>query len=208
MRLRRNDMNKIQPVERLVKIRARLRRQRRTVVFTNGCFDLIHGGHIHLFREAKAQGDVLIVAANSDASIRRLKGPSRPVFPLAERMEVLAAFADIDYVTWFGQDTPQKIIAALLPDVLVKGGDWARAKSSGRRKSKEPGAAFSGCRTAAGIPARTSSKKSGRIFPVEFSGRPAFQSFFQPFERFLGFLLFRIKLEALPVAGNGLIVAV
>lgn len=124
-------MNKIQPVERLVKIRARLRRQGRTVVFTNGCFDLIHGGHIHLFREAKAQGDVLIVALNSDASVRRLKGPTRPVFPLAERMEVLAAFADIDYVTWFGEDTPQKIIAALLPDVLVKGGDWGAGEIVG-----------------------------------------------------------------------------
>jgi len=124
-------MNKIQPVERLVKIRARLRRQGRTVVFTNGCFDLIHGGHVHLFREAKAQGGVLIVALNSDASVRRLKGPTRPVFPLAERMEVLAAFADIDYVTWFGEDTPQKIIAALLPDVLVKGGDWGAGEIVG-----------------------------------------------------------------------------
>ncbi len=132
-------MNKIQPVERLVKIRARLRRQGRTVVFTNGCFDLIHGGHIHLFREAKAQGDVLIVALNSDASVRRLKGPTRPVFPLAERMEVLAAFADIDYVTWFGEDTPQKIIAALLPDVLVKGGDWGAGEIVGTAEVKGAG---------------------------------------------------------------------
>ena len=124
-------MKKIQSVESLKRIRARLRHNGLTVVFTNGCFDLIHGGHIHLFRQAKAQGDVLIVAVNSDASARRLKGPTRPVFPLAERMEVLAAFADIDYVTSFEEDTPQKIIAALLPDVLVKGGDWGAGEIVG-----------------------------------------------------------------------------
>ena len=71
------------------------------------------------------------MAANSDASIRRLKGPTRPIFPLAERMEVLAALADVDYVTWFEEDTPQKIIAALLPDVLVKGGDWGAGEIVG-----------------------------------------------------------------------------
>ncbi|MCX6567142.1 MAG: D-glycero-beta-D-manno-heptose 1-phosphate adenylyltransferase [Candidatus Aminicenantes bacterium] len=124
-------MNKIRSLERLKRVRARLRREGLHVVFTNGCFDLIHGGHIHLFRQAKAQGDILIVAVNSDASIRRLKGPARPVFPLAERMEVLAALADIDYVTWFEEDTPQKIIAALLPDVLVKGGDWGTGEIVG-----------------------------------------------------------------------------
>jgi len=124
-------MEKIRSVASLKRIRARLRLDGLRVVFTNGCFDLIHGGHIHLFRQAKAQGDVLIVAVNSDASVRRLKGPARPVFPLAERMEVLAALADIDYVTWFEEDTPQKIIAALLPDVLVKGGDWGAGEIVG-----------------------------------------------------------------------------
>ncbi len=124
-------MDKIRSVAGLKRIRARLRRDGLTVVFTNGCFDLIHGGHIHLFRRAKTRGDVLIVAVNSDASVRRLKGPARPVFPLAERMEVLAALADIDYVTWFEEDTPQKIIAALLPDVLVKGGDWGAGEIVG-----------------------------------------------------------------------------
>ena len=130
---------KIRSVEQLLRIRARLRREGRTVVFTNGCFDLIHGGHVHLFRTAKAQGDVLIVALNSDASIRRLKGPARPIFPLAERMEVLAAIEDIDYVTWFGENTPRKIIAALLPDVLVKGGDWGADEIVGSKEVEAAG---------------------------------------------------------------------
>ena len=117
-------MNKIKSLRELVPIRRKLRSEGQTVVFTNGCFDLLHGGHVRLFREAKRRGDVLVVALNTDASVRKLKGPSRPIFPLKERLEVLAAVADIDYLTWFSEDTPRTIIAALLPDVLVKGGDW------------------------------------------------------------------------------------
>ena len=131
--------SKVKTLVELIKIRARLRRRGKKVVFTNGCFDLLHGGHIHLFREAKAQGDVLIVALNSDASIRRLKGPSRPIFPLAERLEVLSALESIDYVTSFSQDTPQKTIAALLPDVLVKGGDWGNDEIVGRAEVEGAG---------------------------------------------------------------------
>jgi D-beta-D-heptose 7-phosphate kinase/D-beta-D-heptose 1-phosphate adenosyltransferase len=117
-------MNKIKSLRELVPIRRKLRSEGQTVVFTNGCFDLLHGGHVRLFREAKRRGDVLVVALNTDASVRKLKGPSRPIFPLKERLEVLAAVADIDYLTWFSEETPRTIIAALLPDVLVKGGDW------------------------------------------------------------------------------------
>jgi D-beta-D-heptose 7-phosphate kinase/D-beta-D-heptose 1-phosphate adenosyltransferase len=117
-------MNKIRSLRELVPVRRKLRREGQTVVFTNGCFDLLHGGHIRLFREAKRRGDILVVALNTDASVRKLKGPSRPIFPLKERLEVLAAVADIDYLTWFSEETPRTIIAALLPDVLVKGGDW------------------------------------------------------------------------------------
>ena len=117
-------MNKIKSLRELIPVRRKLRREGKTVVFTNGCFDLLHGGHIRLFREAKRRGDVLVVALNTDASVRRLKGPVRPIFPLKERLEVLAAVADINYLTWFAEDTPRTIIAALLPDVLVKGGDW------------------------------------------------------------------------------------
>lgn len=132
-------MKKIRSAPALKRVRARLRREGRKVVFTNGCFDLIHGGHVHLFREAKAQGDVLIVAVNSDASIKRLKGPTRPIFPLAERMEVLAALKDIDFVTWFEEDTPQNIIASLLPDVLVKGGDWGAGEIVGTAEVESAG---------------------------------------------------------------------
>jgi rfaE bifunctional protein nucleotidyltransferase chain/domain len=131
---------KIKSLEELSQIRARLRRAGKTVVFTNGCFDLIHGGHIHLFRWAKAQGDALIVALNSDASVRRLaKGPGRPIFPLAERMEVIAALEAVDYVTWFGESTPRRIIASLLPDILVKGGDWGEGEIVGRAEVEAAG---------------------------------------------------------------------
>ncbi len=132
-------MKKIRSASALKRVRARLRREGRKVVFTNGCFDLIHGGHVHLFREAKAQGDVLIVAVNSDASIQRLKGPTRPIFPLAERMEVLAALEDVDFVTWFEEDTPRNIIVSLLPDVLVKGGDWGAGEIVGTAEVESAG---------------------------------------------------------------------
>jgi len=132
-------VKKIRRIDALKRIRARLRREGKRVVFTNGCFDLIHGGHIHLFRWAKKQGDVLIVALNTDASIRRLKGPTRPIFPLAERFEVLAAIEDIDYLVSFGEDTPRKIIAALLPDILVKGGDWGPGEIVGAEEVEAAG---------------------------------------------------------------------
>jgi D-beta-D-heptose 7-phosphate kinase/D-beta-D-heptose 1-phosphate adenosyltransferase len=132
-------MGKAFTLDKLVAVRARLRREGKKVVFTNGCFDLLHGGHVRLFHEAKKRGDVLIVALNSDASVRRLKGPSRPVFPLRERFEILAAVADIDYLTSFGEPTPQKIIAALLPDVLVKGGDWGPNEIVGRAEVEAAG---------------------------------------------------------------------
>ena len=123
----------------LVGIRKELRQDGRTVVFTNGCFDLIHAGHIRLFQESKKLGDVLIVALNSDASIRRLKGPTRPIYPLRERQEILAAVEVIDYVTSFPEDTPRRIIASLLPDVLVKGGDWKPDQVVGREEVEAAG---------------------------------------------------------------------
>ena len=130
---------KVYGLEKLVAIRRGLKRRGKKVVFTNGCFDLLHAGHVRLFHEAKKLGDVLIVALNSDASMRRLKGPTRPIFPLRERFEILAAVADIDYLTSFSQTTPQKIIAALLPDVLVKGGDWGPDEIVGRAEVEAAG---------------------------------------------------------------------
>ena len=135
----RRGVKKIHKLADLVAVRRRLKREGQKVVFTNGCFDLLHAGHIRLFQEAKKLGDVLIVALNSDASVRKLKGPSRPIFPLRERFEILSAVADIDYLTSFPETTPQKAIAALLPDVLVKGGDWGADEIVGRREVEAAG---------------------------------------------------------------------
>jgi rfaE bifunctional protein nucleotidyltransferase chain/domain len=109
-----------------VRRRARAwRRHGKRVVFTNGCFDLIHPGHVRYLRAARRLGDVLVVGVNSDASVRRLKGPTRPLVPQADRCEVLAALDMVDVVVVFEEDTPYATIAAVEPDVLVKGGDWA-----------------------------------------------------------------------------------
>jgi len=94
------------------------------VVFTNGCFDLLHCGHVTYLECARKQGDVLVVALNSDASVKRLKGPERPINTLADRLEVIAALESVDYVTWFEENDPVHLIRLLRPRVLVKGGDW------------------------------------------------------------------------------------
>ena len=104
----------------------------RKVVFTNGCFDLLHRGHTRYLAQARALGDLLVVGLNGDASLRRLKGPARPILPAEERAEVLAALAAVDYVAIFDEDTPARLIGALQPDVLVKGGDWAAEHIAGR----------------------------------------------------------------------------
>lgn len=103
----------------------RERRAKRRIVFTNGCFDLLHAGHVRALRQAKALGDVLVVGVNDDASVRRLgKGDERPLVEDRQRAEVVAALAAVDYVTIFSGDTPLDLIRAVSPDVLVKGGDW------------------------------------------------------------------------------------
>ena len=96
----------------------------RRVVFTNGVFDLLHRGHVEYLNQARAEGDVLIVGLNADRSVRRLKGPDRPILPAGERAEILAALSPVDAVVVFDEDTPAELIAALAPDVLVKGADW------------------------------------------------------------------------------------
>ncbi len=102
------------------------------VVFTNGCFDLLHRGHVRLLEQARAEGDVLVVGLNSDASVERLKGAGRPLVPQSDRAAVLAALECVDAATVFEEDTPRELIVALQPDVLVKGGDWAPDKIVGR----------------------------------------------------------------------------
>ncbi len=111
----------------------------RRVVFTNGCFDLLHPGHIRLLEQARALGDLLVVGVNSDRSVRGLKGEGRPLLPQAERAELLAALAAVDAVTIFDEPTPRELIAALLPDVLVKGGDWRPDEIVGRAEVEGAG---------------------------------------------------------------------
>lgn len=106
-------------------------RRGKKVVFTNGCFDLLHVGHIRYLQEAKSLGDILVVGLNTDASVSRLKGPSRPVQHEMDRAEIMAALGCVDFVTLFGEETPQALIETVMPDVLVKGGDWAPEKIVG-----------------------------------------------------------------------------
>lgn len=108
------------------------RRDGRSVVFTNGCFDLLHAGHVRLLESARAEGDALIVGLNGDESVRRLKGSNRPVLPQDERKEALLALESVDDVVLYDEDTPLETILALRPDVLVKGADWALENIVGR----------------------------------------------------------------------------
>jgi len=99
-------------------------RGKKKIVFTNGCFDWLHVGHVRYLQEAKSLGDILVIGVNSDDSVRRLKGPSRPVQEESDRAEILAALDAVDYTTIFSEDTPLQLIKKVRPDVLVKGGDW------------------------------------------------------------------------------------
>jgi len=117
-------MRRIVTISEMLEIRRQLIKRRKTLVFTNGVFDILHAGHLSLFEKAKALGDVLLVAINSDASVRRLKGKSRPVVPYRDRARLVAALRPVDYVVQFAQDTPLQTIKKLMPDVLVKGSDY------------------------------------------------------------------------------------
>jgi len=111
--------------EDLVAARLRWRRQGKRTVFTNGCYDVLHPGHIRLLEKARSEGDVLILALNTDASVRRLKGPTRPLLKEEDRVAMALSLEAVDAVTVFDEDTPRELIAAVLPDVLIKGADWA-----------------------------------------------------------------------------------
>jgi rfaE bifunctional protein nucleotidyltransferase chain/domain len=117
----------------------REKRNGRRLVFTNGCFDLLHPGHIGSLQQARGLGDALMVGLNSDASVRKLKGAGRPVLPERERAEILAALECVDAVVIFDEPTPREVIARLLPDVLVKGGDWPGDQIVGREEVEAAG---------------------------------------------------------------------
>lgn len=116
----------------LLKIRQSFKKQNKTVVFTNGCFDILHAGHVDYLLKAKEMGDILIVAINSDSSVKRIKSASRPITPEQERLLVISNLIPVDYVTLFDEDTPFEIINYLIPDVLVKGADWSIENIVGR----------------------------------------------------------------------------
>ncbi len=132
-------IEKILPLDRAVEAVAELKRQGKRVVFTNGCFDLLHPGHTRYLAEARKLGDALLVAVNSDRSVRALKGPGRPVLPERERAEILAALASVDYVTIFDDPTPRSLIMRMLPQVLVKGADWGPSEIVGREEVEAAG---------------------------------------------------------------------
>lgn len=116
--------SKIKNISELKKIIAFHKRAGKAIVFTNGCFDLLHYGHIKYLEEAKNKGDILVVAVNSDSSIKKIKGKKRPIVKQHDRLRIIAGLASVDYVIMFNENTPLNLIRDLRPDILVKGGDW------------------------------------------------------------------------------------
>ena len=127
-------IEKILSPEKMLGERQRLRAAGACLVFTNGVFDLLHVGHVRYLAQARLLGDALVVAINSDRTVRELKGPDRPIFDQAERAEILAALKHVDYVTVFDDISPRGLITTLLPDVLVKGGDYQIDQIHGREE--------------------------------------------------------------------------
>jgi D-beta-D-heptose 7-phosphate kinase/D-beta-D-heptose 1-phosphate adenosyltransferase len=132
-------MNKILERNTLKDKLEELRKKGKKIAFTNGCFDILHVGHVRYLREAKKTADVLVLALNSDSSVRSLKGKERPLVPEKERAEIIAALEFIDFVTIFPESTPLELINYLKPDILIKGGDWAEKDVVGRKEIKEWG---------------------------------------------------------------------
>jgi D-beta-D-heptose 7-phosphate kinase/D-beta-D-heptose 1-phosphate adenosyltransferase len=116
--------SKIKNITQIKKIISRLQAKGKKIVFTNGCFDILHYGHVKYLQDAKKLGDFLVIGVNSDASVRRLKGKSRPIIPAKDRLRTLAALGCVDFLVSFPQDTPRELIKSLQPDILVKGADW------------------------------------------------------------------------------------
>ena len=132
-------IEKLKSLDEIVKIRTQLRAAGKKLVFTNGCFDILHVGHVRYLNQARAMGDVLVVGLNTDSSVRQSKGEGRPIVPELERAEVLAALASVDYIFLFGDPTPQRVIDAIVPDVLVKGADWDLSEIVGRETVEAAG---------------------------------------------------------------------
>lgn len=130
---------KLKSLEEIRAIAVSARTNGKKVAFTNGCFDLLHPGHVHVLRAARACADLLIVGINSDQSVKHIKGPTRPVLPESDRCELLGAMEMVDFVVLFNEPDPQNLISAIRPDVLVKGGDWNSEKIIGADMVEEAG---------------------------------------------------------------------
>jgi len=131
------DLVKVKSIKEIKDIVLKLKKEKKTIVFTNGCFDLLHPGHIKILKKAKQLGDVLILGLNSDFSIKRLKGKSRPILNQNARLEILSAISYIDYIVLFNQTTPLNLIKMIKPDYLVKGGDYKEDEIVGREYAKK-----------------------------------------------------------------------
>lgn len=132
-----HNSSKLLSRKSLKPVLSRLKRKGNRIVFTNGCFDLLHLGHVRLFNKAKSLGDVLVLGLNSDASLKKLKGPKRPLVSEKARAELLASLEAIDYITIFGEDTPKELVKEIRPDILVKGGDYKVNEVAGREFVKK-----------------------------------------------------------------------
>ena len=130
---------KLKSFDEIGAIAASARSNNQKIVFTNGCFDLLHRGHVHLLRTAKGYGDLLIVGINSDKSVKAIKGANRPVLPQQDRTELIAAMEMVNYVVMFDEPDPYRLISSIRPDVLAKGGDWSKEKIIGADFVQEDG---------------------------------------------------------------------
>ncbi|MEW6556971.1 MAG: D-glycero-beta-D-manno-heptose 1-phosphate adenylyltransferase [Elusimicrobiota bacterium] len=130
-------MNKLKSISQIAKIVLQLKKANKKIVFTNGCFDILHIGHIRLLKKAKSLGDILVVGLNSDKSVKKIKGNKRPIIPENERAQILSAVSSVDFILKFSQPTPYNLIKKIKPDILVKGADWKEEKIVGSEFAKK-----------------------------------------------------------------------
>lgn len=155
---------KIKNLSTLKKIISSHRKHGQRVVFTNGCFDLLHYGHVKYLEGAKAKGDILVVAINSDASVKKIKGSNRPIVNEKDRLSLIAALESVDYVVLFNEETPLRVIKELKPDILVKGADWNKADIVGRDFVFSYGGSVSTVKLAKGCSTTHLIKKIAKLF--------------------------------------------
>jgi D-glycero-beta-D-manno-heptose 1-phosphate adenylyltransferase len=159
---------KVVPVEQLIERVGEMKRAGKRVVFTNGCFDLVHPGHTRYLADARTLGDALVVAINSDRSVRSLKGPSRPILAESERAELLAALRSVDLVTIFDDLTPRDLVARLLPQVLVKGSDWGPTNIVGREEVEGAGGVVVSIPVVPGFSTSEIIRKAAKVLSSKF----------------------------------------